>query len=124
MTLSSAYPVALAANKRIFALWGSEKIQLLMFWSLCRIPIPNSLKGVLLGAQGESGKCAELPAEVVMSWNQSTIIVQQAGSTPTKSIARQNPASVTCFASTKHMKSMILRRGEQAQVWIWVVEES
>lgn len=69
MTLSSAYPVVLAANKRIFALWGSEKIQLLMFWSLCRIPIPNSLKGVLQGAQGESGKCAELPAEVVMSWN-------------------------------------------------------
>lgn len=78
MTLPSAYPVALAANKRRFALWGSEKIQLLVSWSLCRIPLPNSLKGVLQGAQGESGKCAELPAEVVVSWNQRTIIVQQA----------------------------------------------
>lgn len=78
MILSSAYLVALAANKRMFTLWGSEKIQLLISWSLCRIFIPNSLKGVLQGAQGESRKHAEFPAEVVMSWNQSATIVQQA----------------------------------------------
>lgn len=78
MTLSSAYPVALATNKRIFALWGSEKIQLLISWSLCRTLIPNSLKGVFQGAEAESRKHSELPAEVVMSWNQSAIIVQRA----------------------------------------------
>lgn len=59
MTLSSAYPVALEANKRIFALWGSEKIQLLISWSLCRIFLPNILKGFLQGAQGESRKHEE-----------------------------------------------------------------
>lgn len=78
MTLSSAYPVALAANERIFALWGSEKIQLLISWRLYRILLPNSLKAVLQGAQGESRKHTELTAEVVMLWNQSVINVQQA----------------------------------------------
>lgn len=73
MILSSAYPVALAANKRIFALWGSEKIQLAISRSLCRILILNNLKSVLQGAQGVSRKPAEFPAEVVMSWNQSAL---------------------------------------------------